>query len=103
MQFHFVEIARTTHAVLIVDPAVGHISQKLDVPENVIILRLPELNPVKILWQFICNRCLSNRVFRTCDNLIEIACHAWNRLVDQPWCIMSYRTGHMRHINQWLV
>ena len=32
---------------------------------------------------------LSNRVFHSYDNLVDHCCEAWNRLVDQPWKIMS--------------
>ncbi|KXV03641.1 transposase [Acetobacter cerevisiae] len=97
MQLHLAEISRTVaqgaHAVLIVDQAAWHTSQKLDVPYNITILplppRAPELNPVENLWQFIRNTWLSNRIFRTYDDIVDIACHAWNQLVDQPWRIMS--------------
>ena len=79
MQFHLAEITYTTHAILIVDQAAGHTSQKLDVPENITIFQLPELNLEDNLWLFIRDTWLSNRIFRTCGNIIEIACHAvWN-------------------------
>ena len=32
---------------------------------------------------------LSNRVFRCYDDIVDHYCHAWNRLVEQPWTIMS--------------
>src|SRR3977135_4360807 len=32
---------------------------------------------------------LSNRVFRSYDDILEHCCFAWNKLVDQPWAIMS--------------
>ncbi len=32
---------------------------------------------------------LSNRVFQTHDDFVDHCRHAWNRLVDQPWHIMS--------------
>jgi hypothetical protein len=35
------------------------------------------------------NTWLSNRTFRTYDDIVDIRCHAWNQLVDQPWRIMS--------------
>jgi len=31
---------------------------------------------------------LSNRVFRSYDDILEHCCYAWNKLVDQPWTIM---------------
>ncbi|MDN3564856.1 IS630 family transposase, partial [Paeniroseomonas aquatica] len=44
------------------------------------------LNPVENTWQFMRDNCLSNRVFRCYD---DHCCHAGNRLVEQPWTIMS--------------
>jgi hypothetical protein len=105
MQLHLAEISRTVargaHAVLIVDQAAWHTSQKLNVPENITILplppRAPELNPVENLWQFLRNTWLSNRIFRTYDDIVDIACHAWNQLVDQPWRIMSIGLRNWAH------
>ena len=36
-----------------------------------------------------CQNWLSNRVFRSYDDILEHCCFAWNKLVDQPWTIMS--------------
>jgi hypothetical protein len=32
---------------------------------------------------------LSNRVFSSYRAILDHCCHAWNKLVDQPWIIMS--------------
>ena len=32
---------------------------------------------------------LSNRVFKSFDDIVDHCCYAWNKLVDQPWRIMS--------------
>jgi len=32
---------------------------------------------------------LSNRVCCSYDDILEHCCFAWNKLVDQPWTIMS--------------
>jgi hypothetical protein len=32
---------------------------------------------------------LSNRIFKSYDDLVDHCCQAWNKLVDQPWRIMS--------------
>jgi hypothetical protein len=32
---------------------------------------------------------LSNRIFTSYDNLVDHCCHAWNKLVAQPWTVMS--------------
>ncbi len=45
--------------------------------------------PVENLRQFLRQTYLSNRVFETYEDLLDAACEGWNRLVDQPWRIMS--------------
>jgi hypothetical protein len=97
MALHLAEISRTVmpgaHAVLLLDQAGWHLSAKLDIPDNITLMPLPpkspELNPVENIWQFIRDNWLSNRVFRSYDDILEHCCHAWNRLIDQPWTIMS--------------
>ena len=97
MNLHLVEIAQTvepdTHAVLLVDQAGWHLSTRLVVPPNITIIVLPpkspELNPVENVWQFMRDNWLSNRVFKSYDDLVDHCCEAWNKLVDQPWRIMS--------------
>jgi putative transposase len=97
MQAHLDEIsalvAPEAHAVLILDQAGWHMSSKLEVPENITLLplppRSPELNPVENLWQFLRDNWLSNRVFRSYDDIVELCCEAWNKLIDQPWRIAS--------------
>ena len=32
---------------------------------------------------------LSNRVFKSYDNIVDHCCYAWNTLLDQPWKIIS--------------
>src|SRR3954447_6603858 len=32
---------------------------------------------------------LSSRVFASYTDIIDHCCYAWNRLIDQPWIIMS--------------
>jgi hypothetical protein len=40
---------------------------------------------------------LSNRIFRDHDDLVDHCCHAWNRLVAQPWRIMSIGIRNWAH------
>jgi len=81
------------HAVLLLDQASWHMSAHLVVPDNITIVPLPpkcpELNPQENVWQFMRDNWLSNRVFTSYDNLVDHCCAAWNKLVDQPWIIMS--------------
>ena len=46
-------------------------------------------NPVENIWQFIRDNWLSNRLFRSYEDILEHCCYAWNKLVDQPWTITS--------------
>jgi hypothetical protein len=32
---------------------------------------------------------LSNRVFKSYDDIVDHCCYAWNTLITQPWKIMS--------------
>lgn len=72
MTQHLAEISRhvdeNAHAILIMDQAGWHMSNKLVVPGNISILPLPpkspELNPVENLWQFMRQNWLSNRFFK---------------------------------------
>jgi DDE superfamily endonuclease len=63
------------------------------VPANIMLLPLPpkcpELNPVENVWQFMRDNWLSNRIFTSYDDIVDHCCFAWNKLVDQPWRIMS--------------
>ena len=49
------------------------------------------------IWQFIRDNWLSNRVFRTYDDIVEHCCHAWNKLTQQPWRIMSIGLREWAH------
>jgi hypothetical protein len=49
------------------------------------------------LWQFLRNTWLSNSIFRTYNDIVDIACHAWNQLVDQPWHIFSTGLRNWAH------
>lgn len=97
MQWHLEEISSQVkpgaHAVLIVDQAAWHTTEKLIVPSNITIMplppRSPELNPVENIWQFMRDNWLSNRIFKSHDEIVAICCEAWNKLIDQPWRIMS--------------
>ena len=46
--------------------------------------RAPELNPQENIWQFMRANSLSNRVFKSYDDIVDHCCYAWNTLVDQP-------------------
>jgi len=97
MQMHLDEISRNVavkaHAVVLMDRAGWHTTDKLKVPKNLTIIllpsRAPELNPVENIWQYLRQNWLSNRVFEDYDAILNAGCEAWNRLVAQPETIMS--------------
>ena len=97
MNLHLAEItaqiAPGAHAVVILDQAGWHMSNRLNLPANITLMLLPpkcpELNPVENLWQFMRDNWLSNRVFNSNENIVDHCCYAWNSLIDQPWRIMS--------------
>ena len=43
--------------------------------------KCPELNPVENVWQFLRDNWLSNRIFKSYDDLVDHCCVAWNKLV----------------------
>jgi transposase len=97
MNLHLAEIAaRVTpgrHCALLVDQAGWHTSERLIVPANITIVPLPakcpELNPVENIWQFLRDNWLSNRIFASYNDIVDHCCHAWNKLAEQPWRVMS--------------
>ena len=105
MQWHLEEIssqvAPRAHAVLIVDRAGWHLTDKLEIPDNITILplppRAPELNPMENVWQFMRDNWLSNRVFKSYEDIVDHCCDAWNKLTEQPWKIMSIGTRKWAH------
>jgi transposase len=78
-----------------------HISTRLVVPPNITIIALPpkcpELSPVENVWQFMRHNWLSNRVFKSYDDLVDHCCEAWNKLIDQRRRIMSIGLRQWAH------
>ena len=76
----------------------------LDMPKNITPIflpsRSPELNPVENIWQYLRANWLSNRVFETYDEIIDAACQAWRKLIDQPETITSIGLRAWAHVGQ---
>ena len=97
MNLHLAEIsqavANDAHAIPIMDRAGWHTSDKLDLPANISIVlpppRSPELNPAETTWQFLRDNWLSNRAFKSAEDIVDRCRGAWNNLVAQRWRIMS--------------
>jgi transposase len=97
MTLHLAEIATQVapgaHAVLLVDQAGWHLSGRLRLPSNITLIPLPakcpELNPQENIWHFMRDNWLSNRIFDSYHQIVDHCCETWNKLIDQPWRIMS--------------
>jgi transposase len=105
MQWHLEEIASQVthgaHGVLLLDQAGWHTTLKLKIPANLTLMllppRSPELNPAENIWQFMRDNWLSNRVFKSYDDIVNLSCEAWNKLIQQPWKIMSIGRREWAH------
>ena len=100
MQLHLDEISANiapgAHAILILDQAGWHTTGKLSIPGNITLLplppRSPELNPAENIWEYLRQRWLSNRIFKTYEDILDAVCDAWNRLIADPARITSIGT-----------
>ena len=113
MSLHLAEISAAVapggHAILLLDQAGWHGSGALIIPANIALLPLPpkcpELDallseverPVENIRQFMRDNWLSNRIFTSYADILDHCCFAWNRLVDQPWRIMSIGLRRWAH------
>ena len=108
MQLHLDEISRNvakgSHAVLLLDRAGWHTTGKLDMPDNITPIflpsRAPELNPVENVRQNLRQNWLSNTVFENYDAIVDAACAAWQKLIAQPETITSIGMRDWAHVGQ---
>ncbi len=97
MNAHLCEIARTVaagaHALLILDGAGWHGSTKLQVPDNITLLKLPpyspELNPMENVWAYLRANKLAISVFESYDEIVDKCCDAWNFFAEDKQAITS--------------
>ena len=86
-------VAPGAYAVILLDQAGWHGSAELVVPENITLMplppRCPKLNPVENVWQFMRDNWLSNRIFKSYDDIVDHCCFAWNTLINQSWRVKS--------------
>ena len=61
-------------------PAGWHTTGRLEIPSNitfdVLATKSAELNPVENIWQFMRDNWLSNRIFKTYDDIVALCCEA---------------------------
>src|SRR4051812_21208249 len=97
MSLHLAEVAQAVapgaHGVMLMDRAGWHRTKDLVVPDNLTLVLLPagapKLTPVENIWLFRGENWLSGRVSAPSPAIVNHCCDAWNRLIDQPWIIMS--------------
>jgi hypothetical protein len=73
------------------------VAKDLVVPSNVSLVplppRAPELNGQENIWQFMRQNWLSNRIFKSFDDIVDHCCYAWNTLIDHPGRSCRSRDG----------
>ena len=78
-------VADDEHAVMLWDGAGFHTSKRLQVPDNITLIRLPpyspELNPIENLWHYLKSHFWSNRTYADYDALEQAAIDAWQLAV----------------------
>jgi hypothetical protein len=74
------------------------------VPTNITLVFLPpraaELSPVKNILQYKRGNWFSNRVFESCDDIIEAGCEAWRNRIDQLATIASNSSRELAQVSQ---
>ncbi len=87
--------------MVILDQAGWHMSRALAVPQNITLLApaapVAGTEPVENIWQYLRENWLSNRVFESYDDIVTLACEAWNRLMDRPSRIMTIGLREWAH------
>ncbi|MCP5073244.1 MAG: IS630 family transposase [Rhodobacteraceae bacterium] len=107
MQLHLNEISKNVgqkaHAIVLMDRAGWHTTDKLNIPENITIILLPskapELNPVENIWQYMRQNWLSNGVFESYEAILDAGCEAWNKLIKEPATIKSIGMRKWAHMS----
>jgi transposase len=90
MELHLDEISRKItegrHAVVIMDRAGWHTTQKLKKHKNLTPIFLPpyspELNPIEQVWQWLRDHDLANRCFDGYDDILKSSAKAWMNFSD---------------------
>jgi hypothetical protein len=74
--------------LMLADQAGWHVSQKLQVPENIRLISLPprspELNPAEHIWEELREKNFANRAFRDLDEVEDTLCQGLNDIAMDP-------------------
>ena len=81
------------HVALLTDNAGWHNAKKLTVPSNITLIPLPpyapELNAMEQVWEWIKNHFLSNQFYGVYEDIVTMACYAWNKLAQNVDLVKS--------------
>jgi transposase len=107
MALHLQEISQAVpagrHALLVLDQAGWHTTEKLPRFPNVSLLLLPagspELNPAEQVWQQLRDRSLANRCYDSYDDIVGACCAAWNAFTQIPGAIRSLCVRSWAHLS----
>lgn len=97
MQIHLehisLKIPAGRHAVVVLDQAGWHTSNKLKKPKNLTLISLPpaspELNPIEQVWRQLREDHLANRCYKNEEDIVNACCEAWNTFEDKSGSIKS--------------
>jgi hypothetical protein len=74
--------------LMLVDQAGWHTSQRLEVPENIRLIKIPprspELNPSEHIWEELREKNFANKAFRDLDGVENNLCRGLNDLARDP-------------------
>ena len=89
-------MAPGAHAALVVDGAGWHVSDKLVVPDDISLVKLPpyapELNPIENVWAHLRGTKLAHRLFNSYDDIVNACCDAWNTFIADQKTVQSITT-----------
>jgi hypothetical protein len=74
--------------LMLIDQAGWHTSQKLELPENMRLIKLPprspELNPAEHIWEELREKNFANKAFKDLDEVEDKLCQGLNDLARNP-------------------
>lgn len=87
------EVEEGKHAVIVLDKAGWHTTKKLGIFKNLTLIPLPaaspELNPCEQIWKQLRRTHLSNRCFKSEEEILDVCSEAWNAFTALPETITS--------------
>lgn len=107
MQHHLDEIAANVpegrHAILVMDRAPWHLTEKLTIPSNITLLPLPacapELNPIEQVWRWLREHFWANRFFESYEDIVDACCSAWNKFATLTKTVHSICSRSWANLN----